>query len=139
MKNLMSLFIFTFILCSCGDPIEDSQNCDLRTIVDDNQYNKANEDYFINDAVLEGDCLNIALSASGCDGTTWGFDLYASSAIAESWPVQRYIRLSITNDELCDAVIEQTISIDLTPLQVDAYDQMNINLSGFDQQIHYTY
>ena len=48
-------------------------------------------------ANIEDDCLNIEISASGCSGETWEIELFSNTVINESFPVQRGLKLILTN------------------------------------------
>ena len=137
---MKSIFYFLLIVLfgSCTD--ESPSNCDQHVKVSDSEYDKGPDDFlqFVS-VTLSGECLIIEYSASGCNGQNWEEMLLASSAVAESFPVQRYIRLSLDNPEDCLAVFTKTVSFDLGNIQLDEYDTIILNLQDYDQQIRYEY
>ena len=109
MKKLLILLVITIFMfngctdeetCDCVPPPE----CDKAVIVDGNKYDNApDDDLNITDAKIVNDCLTITFGSSGCDGSSWQLALYDAGVIMESYPPQRNIRLSLKNEELCDA------------------------------------
>ena len=61
-----------------------------------------------------------------------------SEAILESNPPQRNLRLSLKNDELCQAFITKEITFDIDILQVDGNNVL-LNLINSGDQILYEY
>ena len=136
MKNLILLF-FLFLFFSCDH--HNHIDCDKEAIVDNELYLNGPDDHItINGVEVEDDCLNINFGASGCDGSTWKIELYDSGNIAESWPEQRYIRLSLKNQELCDAYFERELSFDISGLKVSG-NEVILNLTNWADQISYIY
>ena len=139
--RIFSFLIMCFIILGCCEDKGDgtSIHCDKQVIVDSYLYQEAPDDYLmITKAGIVEDCLVIEFSSSGCDGSTWKVNLIDAEAIAESFPPQRTIRLSLHNEELCDAVFKKEISFDITPLRVGG-DQVILNLQGWDEQLIYKY
>lgn len=134
-------FCFAFLLMNfqCDDD-EIQAPCGQTVVVDSGFYETAESEVFeIQETNVEGNCLVINLSASGCDGNSWSVVLVDSSNIAESSPEQRYLRLVFTNTELCDAIVSQQRSFDLTAIQVDGSNDIILNIEGLDESINYVY
>ena len=124
---------------ACGEE-ESPQTCGAAIAINDQRYDAVKSDQFsILSAILNESCLSVTINSSGCDGDRWGHDVVASTAIAESWPVQRYIKIEFSNSEECDAVITKEVMFDLSTLQLSEYQEMIINLEGFEDQISFTY
>ncbi|PWJ42802.1 hypothetical protein [Sediminitomix flava] len=94
------------------------------------------EGYEIEDAVIEGDSLSFTLHSSGCDGNSWEVALIDSEVIAESYPVQRYFKVSLTNTEACFAVISKTYTIDISALKNDS-DKTILHIEGLEESLLY--
>ncbi|SDX36738.1 hypothetical protein SAMN05444411_10516 [Lutibacter oricola] len=92
----------------------------------------------INSASIDDDCLKINYSSSGCSGDSWEVKLIDAGVIMESFPPQRNIKLSLKNEEICEAYFTKEISFDIDKLQVDG-EVVLLNLEGFDTQIRYEY
>jgi len=91
-------------------------------------------------AEVNGDCLNISISASGCSGETWVLELIDSEGVMESLPPQRNLKLILTNSEACLAVFTKTQSFDLTQLRVEEDEnEVILNIEGFPESITYSY
>jgi hypothetical protein len=113
---------------------EDARACQYAATVDDQKYDSAPEDYgSILDARIETDCLFIEFGASGCSGDSWTWELIGSHDIAESYPVQRSIKLSFVNNESCAAYFEKEVGFDISELQLDEYDIIKLNLKNYGQ------
>lgn len=100
--------------------------------------NTQTEDYTIRSIQVVDDCLEVQIQSSGCSGDTWKVELIDSGNVAESNPEQRYLKISFTNTELCDAVISKSFSFDLSPLRISS-PSILLNLTLWDEQIPYTY
>lgn len=137
-------FVLVSLLCftntQCEDDVAVSQDCDFKTIVSNSLYDSASSQgvTFIN-AKIEDDCLSLKIGASGCDGSTWGFSLVDSGAVAESFPEQRYLKLDFNNEELCLAFFERTITFDLKPVRVQGSSKVILHIEGIEQPLEYSY
>jgi hypothetical protein len=113
-------------------------DCDQNVIVSPTEYQNApNDPFSITEITISGDCLNIKFAASGCDGNTWIVKLIDSGMIAESYPCQRTLRLSLDNKEDCMAVPTKKISFDIKDLQIVGNDKVILHVSG--KEILYEY
>ena len=137
-KRILIGFVVIFGIIACNND-DDSNNCDQVTIISLEQYETApNDQLFINTLELNGDCLKINFSSSGCDGDTWILKLIDSESIMESNPPQRNLRLSLRNEEDCEAVITRELTFDVNELRVGG-NQVLLNITNSDDQILYEY
>ncbi|WP_400077042.1 hypothetical protein [Winogradskyella sp. R77965] len=112
----------------------------LEVLIDNNAYETAESDYYtVGNVFFNENCLTLDVSSSGCDGSTWVFSLIDSENIAESMPPQRYLKLSLNNDESCLAVFTKEISFDLLPLRIEGTNEVLLNIEGFNEPILYAY
>ena len=127
------------VLGCCDDNDDHLIDCDKQVILDSNLFQNGPDDYLmIIAANIVEDCLTIEFSSSGCDGSTWKVNLIDAEAIAESYPPQRTLRLSLHNEELCDAVFKKEVLFDISPLKVGG-SQVILHLQGWDEQLVYKY
>ncbi|WP_282136540.1 hypothetical protein [Seonamhaeicola maritimus] len=135
------IIIFSFLNTQCEeDVIIDDLLCDFTTVIDETKYaNLSSDNFTFVNAEIEGDCLSIEIGASGCDGSTWKFELIDSGDVAESSPEQRYLKLDFNNDELCDAYFESTFTFDLNPVKVQGSNKIILHLDGLDESLEYSY
>lgn len=141
-RQLMLLVLCILLLnTTCDDDtIPQESECDAFAVVDDSAFDNNETAFFeIISAYIEGDCLNIEISASGCSGETWEIALFSNTVINESLPVQRGLKLILTNNEACLAVFTRQTSFDLTAIQVEGENEINFNLEGFESILNYTY
>lgn len=129
------------ICISCNDDDDDVKKspCNEDILISQNQFDHGpNDDLTIMEVTILDDCLNIKFGAGGCDGTSWIFELVDSGEVLDSSPPQRNLRLSLEDNEDCEAFIIKETSFDLTPLQVDGQEVI-LNLTRWDGQINYRY
>ena len=139
--GILTLLFIVGLLTNCDDnhDIKEPGNCDLNVIVDSDLYKNAPSDNLtINSMEITDDCLTINFSSSGCSGESWEIKLIDSESILESDPPQRNIRLSLKNEELCDAYITKELTFNIANLKVDG-NRVILNLLNSDSSILYEY
>ncbi len=135
----MSVLLLNF-QCDDDDVNLPPTDCDRYAFVDNDEYENATSAFFeINDASINGDCLEIEFTASGCNSESWILQVFSTDDILESFPVQRNIRAVLINDEACLAVFTRTLSVDLRNLQVEDAQQVRLNLLDYSESILYSY
>lgn len=142
MKRVIILAFMAFTTFSCCDEeitLPEVNNCEQETEISVEDYETApNELLNIESIEIEEDCLNITYSSSGCDGSTWVVRLIDSEAIAESLPPQRFLKLSLLNQEECAAYITKSRTFDISNLQVEG-NQVLLNFISFEDSVLYEY
>lgn len=124
--------------CSEDDNYINSQ-CSNEVIVSSELYDTApNDNLNILETEIKDNCLIIKFGSSGCNGDSWEIKLIDSEMIMESYPPQRNIRLSLKNEELCDAYFTKELSFDIRSLQVEG-DKVYLNITNSEEQILYEY
>ena len=139
-KKLFFLFLLIGVF-SCGNKDDDGNliNCDKEVVISASEYDTApNDDVTINQLAINENCLKINFSASGCDGESWILKLIDSGGIDESLPPQRTLRLSLKDEEDCEAYITKELTFDISDLQVDG-NQVLLNITNSNDQILYEY
>lgn len=141
-NSLIFGLILCLLLCSCNDDDDDvpfESACDKFTTINHEKFKNVNpENYTIVSAKIDSDCLEIVLSSGGCDGNSWNVELIDADRIAETLIEQRDLIISLTNHELCNAIIQKTFSFDLTPIRTNQ-NQLILNLEKWGEQIKYAY
>ncbi|PQJ76843.1 hypothetical protein [Polaribacter glomeratus] len=132
---IFTLFVFSFIFCTDNKEVIDLQN--KQVIIDNNRYKESETDnYTILDARLIGDVITIKISSGGCSGISWKAALIDANEILESNPVQRNIKLSLENTEMCFAIVEREFTFNIKVLK-EGLSSVNLNLEGWNTQINY--
>ena len=135
----LALLLFNF-QCEDDDIPLPPTDCDRFAIADNDAYENSNSAFFnIISAQVNGDCLDIEIGASGCNGATWILQAFSPLDVMESLPVQRNLRAVLINDEACLAVFTRTFSFDLRNLQVEGTQQVSFNLQDYSEPILYSY
>ncbi len=113
--------------------------CGQSIVVDAKLYQNAPDDPFqFQSAKIDGNCLKLVVQyGGGCEKVT--FKLIDASVILESFPVQRNLRLSLEDNDHCEALITHELQFDLTPLQVEGIAKIAFNLQGFPEKLIYQY
>ena len=147
-KNILYslLFILTLIFVGCkGDdsnccPHPNPTNCNEFSIIDETKYNQTNtNNYTITNVVLNGNCLEITVSSSGCNPNNWDMNFVASEVVVETLPNMWYAKVELINNEDCQAVFQKSVSFDLTPFQITGQNQVLIKIQGWNTSIMYQY
>lgn len=137
--NLVLGLITVFINFASCDHDELPSPCDQQVIISNNLYKAAPSDHLtILSAELLNDCLKIHFASGGCDGSNWVVKLIDSGDLLYSDPPQRNLRLSLDNNEECDAYIGKEITFNIKDLKVDG-NQVLLNITNSNTQISYKY
>jgi hypothetical protein len=143
MKKIILIFIFAigFISCTKDDDSKNISNCDSSSeVIADNIFNNINtSNYSISNVILNGDCLEITIGSSGCNANLWEMELYSTNAFYTVYPLQRAVKLKLTNNQACLAFFQKTKSFDLTPFRMEGQNSLPLNIVGWDKQIIYKY
>ncbi|HUH25199.1 MAG TPA: hypothetical protein VLY87_01105 [Flavobacterium sp.] len=146
MKRIIILMFFTGLLfVSCrflddGITIPINLKCDKNIVVDEIKYNQiSTNNYGITNVVLNGDCLEVTISSSGCDPNGWMMSLVASENVVETLPIQQNIKVELINNQYCLAVFKKIVSFDLTSIQNTGQNQVLLNIDGWNTPILYQY
>ena len=136
MKKYLFILLALIVISACKkEEMSDKEN----VIVSKNQFDNASKDPFqFKEVTLTGDCLQVVISYGGGCGDVEAL-LIDSEGIDDSLPVQRYLRLSFQDEDLCEALVEKELSFDLKPIQIQDENQIKINLEGWDNPILYSY
>lgn len=139
MRTIIFLLFSLFQLIACCPVNEDISMCDDLITIDKDLYNSAsNSPLSITKIEIIDDCLSIDFNASGCNGNSWKVKLIDSEAILKSNPPQRNLRLSLENNEMCEAIIHKKISYDISKLRLSG-SEVILNIINSGHQIRYKY
>lgn len=120
--NLLFIIMLAFVSCKGDDSNccnSNPTNCNKFSVIDEIKYNQTNtNNYTICNVVLNGDCLEITVSSSGCDPKNWDMNFIASEVVVETLPNQWNVKVALINNEACQAVFQKTMSFDLTPFKI---------------------
>lgn len=141
MKRILAIVAMGFLMFSCSDnEVVDQDNCDAQVVISSEDYTDASSTGLtINSIEIEDDCLKVNYSASGCDGSSWELELIDSEAILESFPVQRNLNFSFTNNEVCEAFLTKEKTFDISNLQVEDNNSIRLNITNSSESILYEY
>jgi len=139
MKKIIFFSFLIAIVVSCNNNDDNASSCDLDTIVSANLFASGPDDNVtINSVTIDGNCLTINFSFSGCDGNLDEVLLIDADEILESIPVHRRLRLAVDNQDLCLAFFTKDLTFDISNLQTDA-SEIQLNIEGLDTPVMYKY
>lgn len=137
LKNIFLITFLAFFACSDSEEVDFNHCTNGCVIINKDLYNKTTTtNYSITDVALNGDLLTIKISSGGCDGNRWIVNLVDSEAIAETSIIQRYIKISLKNDEECFAMIQKQFTFNIKELKGNE-PKIILNLEGWNTQINY--
>ncbi|WP_109853056.1 hypothetical protein [Aquimarina sp. AU58] len=139
-KKLIGLIVvFGILACNSDDDNNNTDSCDQLTVISSKQYvDEPDHNLTISSLKINENCLKISFGSSGCSGDTWELKLIDSEEILETNPPQRNLRLSLKNEELCDAYITKEISFNILGLKVEG-NRVLLNIKNSGDQILYEY
>jgi len=144
MKNIFAFILLGIILGSCSDDdtnIGYVSDCEvISQVIDEVPFQGIETyNYLITDIEMNQNCLEITFASGGCDGNTWEVNLFSKDVLLDALPLQRVVKMELLSEEICLAYIEQTISFDLTPFQIEGQNEVPLNIEGLEEVIIYQY
>jgi len=139
-KNMVFAFCCLYSLSACSGDDSGSKACDENVLIDAVFFeNGPSMSLGITKMEINQDCLKISFNSSGCNGDTWIVKLVDSGEVTQTTPPQRTLRLSLSSEEICEAIVEKIISFDLTSIQIQGSNKVLLKISNNDSQILYEY
>lgn len=140
MKRIFVLSLILSLIIACiNDDVDEAHECDFKTYVSLDQYaNAPNDKLTINQLDIDGECLRINFSSGGCDGESWEIKLIDSGNVYGEELPQRNLRLSLKNEELCEAYITKELTFDISGLKVGG-NKVQLNLVNSGDSILFEY
>lgn len=136
LKRAPAFLAILMLITGCTKPEPDV--CPTKVIVNEERFAEAPNDVFnLKDAWIENDCLVVLIQASGCSGNDWHVELIDSGSVIDTNPLQRVVRISLFNEEACQAHITKRYSFDIRPLRVPGAKKVTFQLG--DQWLEYNY
>lgn len=144
MKVFKILFLLVSLLvlsCNSDDNSNPIQSiCDSQAVIDTSLFDQIPTDnYSITSIVLNGDCLEVKLSSSGCDPNNWTMNLKAVPSVTAISPHLVHVKVELINNEECLALFAKTRSFDLTPLQIQGQTSIQLQIEGWNIPVIYNY
>ena len=107
------------LLSACKKSDGNVDDCDRKVVINKTQFDEIeSDDIVVSDFEIVGNCLNITVRGSGCDGSSWVVNIIDSEEVINTKPAKRKLRVTLRNNELCEAYFAKNYSFNLTDLQV---------------------
>ena len=134
------VLLLLFVSCDRKSRVPDDDRHQEGLIISEKQYQAAaTRNYTISDARIGGDSLFITFGSGGCSGSNWKTAIIDAARVAESNPVQRYLKLRLVNNELCAAYFSKQVAVNIRSLRVNGTGTVSFNLNGWNQPLLYQY
>ncbi|MEP0368093.1 MAG: hypothetical protein ABJN36_19650 [Cyclobacteriaceae bacterium] len=113
--------------------------CPISVEIDEDSYDNAvSHPIEITDAYMEDDCLTVVFDFTGC-GESLELKLYDQGVVAESFPVQRNIRVVLGDASgNCTTSYTKSPSFNMEDTRTQFFGPIAFNLEGWDEPIIYT-
>ena len=141
MKNTLPILILgLFVISNYSCEQDASPECGGEYVVINSvRYADApDDDFFLTDVSISGNCMNIAFQYSGGCGDIRG-ELIDADVVEAGNPIRRDLRFSFRDQDNCEALINSAFKYDLTPLQVEGETQIRLRLEGWSGLLMYNY
>jgi len=93
--------------------------------------NKKSDEFDLIDINVLGTCLEARIGyGGGCGGMK--IELVGGGDYAESLPPQLSVRLIMDDDDNCEALVRENVYFDLSALQYDDYEELLLNVEGWE-------
>ncbi len=135
----MIILIGSISLLGCNASKEVAKaSCTNTVVINAEQYEQINttNGLVINSLKIEGDCLKVSYSSSGCSAETWELQLIDSGAILESLPPQRNLVFSFKNEEMCQAYFTKEATFNISSIK-EQDGKVWLNIKNTDKRILY--
>lgn len=137
------IFLMTLLLTTSGctkEEHKDKKNIHCNSvIVDSNQYNNLmTDDFNLVEIKFEDTCLKISIRyGGGCKDVD--LKLIDSNSVFESNPIQRNLKIILTDNDDCEALITKDFYFNINKLKVEGQNEVLLNFFESDKKYLYTY
>lgn len=98
------------------------------------------DEFDIDTAYVEDNCLKVSVAyGGGTSPSAVKFVMYQGKQVAESIPPQRWLKLTLDDQDYAKAIIRRELSYDLTSTKIDTKGAVLLNLEGYDKRLLYQY
>lgn len=139
MKYFLALILVLGLAVSCDSVNSKQSECGAEILVDNNLFTNAPNDSFnFVDIEIIQNCLKITIEYGGGCGDI-ELKLISSELVMRSNPPQINIRLSLKDEDSCEANIRKEILFNLTPIHELVNNQVILNIKNWDEAILYSF
>jgi hypothetical protein len=131
------LIVIVSFQFSCSEE-DEIIRCDARPSISESMFGTSSAPVTITGASILTNCLEIRFSYTGCTDVAT-YDLVASEVISDTFPPSRAVRIVLFDEGSCSITQTQTYRVDLTILQVENTNRLNLELEGWGEPLVYGY
>lgn len=141
--QILILFVFcSFIFTNCGDKTNTSNTtCGDAIIIDTNYGTTTGDDFNIMNVSITGNCLTANIQYSGgCGDELVSFEFIGSTvAFPVTLPAMLETKIIMDDNDDCEAIVTKEIDFDLTPLEEEGFNNINLIVEGWDETLGYSF
>lgn len=128
------------LLCqSCSEADDIRRRACEQVIIDSALFSEVpGDDFDFVDVTVTGDSLEMTVQYGGGCGAICAI-LLDSGLVAYSNPPQRFVRLSLGDNDPCEALLTEKLTFDLTKLRVSGADKVRLNIRDWPEPVLYEY
>jgi hypothetical protein len=137
MKTVIALNLMVFLFaCKAKTPTTDPTSCDIPIVISQDIYDNGPDDNYTLDTIyIQDNCLT-AVYWGGCDDYAMNLVATYSKSLP---PIATYdVRLSFSDNSICEALRKNTISFDLSPLHENNNHTIQLHVKNSNSLL-YTY
>lgn len=137
MKKSFFLIVAFFVLAilSCEKQNHDSSICHGNDVIDGSRTDYGTDPYTIKSAKIIGDCIEIVITESGCNGDTWTAQMISVGELHVGTTV--HFGIAFSDKEACRAVVEKAFYFNLKKLRKEDVRQRTIKLMNWNKELTY--
>lgn len=137
---LLSLGFLLIISCNDTNGNTDTA-CGDSIIVDVNYSTTTGDGFILMNTEITDNCLTATIQYSGgCDDSLVSYQLLGTTAAFPfSLPALLEIKIILDDNDECEALVTKEIYFDLTPLENEGYNNINVALEGWDEVLAYQF
>lgn len=141
-QTLILVVCCTLFFVNCEDKDDTSKiTCGDSIIVDTNYDTTTGDAFTLTDVTVTDNCLTATVGyGGGCGDELVSFELLGTTAaFFVTFPATLEAKIIMDDNDDCEAAVTKDISFDLTPLQDAGYNNIHIQVEGWDGTLEYSY
>lgn len=134
-------FSFVFTNCDSTDLPLNNQTCGSEIIIDTNYDSTTGDAFTITNITITENCLTATVQyGGGCGDELVSFEFLASTAsFPVTIPAMLDTKIIMDDNDDCEALITKDISFDLTALEEEGFNNINIGVEGWNEILQYSF
>jgi len=141
--QVLILLAFCFLfLTNCGDTNNSSSTgCGDVIIIDTNYDTTTGDGFNLMNVTIAGNCLTASIQyGGGCGEELVSFEFLGSTAAFPlTIPATLETKIILDDNDDCEALVTKEVDFDLTPLQDENLNNLNLTVEGWGETLEYSF